>query len=113
MAATFLLLHHGHFLHGAGTTRLLLGGSKLKKLRFYLTYLTSVSPEVLVGAIQKLEEVVITHGTMTVEQITAVLTMVKEKQHGRLQRFGIGIDLGSVSPSLVEEASFNKILEFI
>ena len=89
------------------------GGSDLKKLRLTWTDLTSVSPEILVGAIQKLEEVVITHGTMTVEQITAVLTMVKEKQHGRLQRFGIGIDLGSVSPSLVEEASFNKILEFI
>ena len=49
---------------------------------------------------------------MTVEQITAVLTMVKEKQHGRLQRFGIGIGLGSVSPSLIQEASLNKILKF-
>ena len=87
------------------------GGSDLKKLRLIWTDLTSVSPEILVGAIQKLEEVVILHG-MTVEQITAVLTMVKEKQHGRLQRFGIGIGLGSVSPSLIQEASLNKILKF-
>ena len=87
------------------------GASKLKKLRLIWTDLTSVSPEILVGAIQKLEEVVILHG-MTVEQITAVLTMVKEKQHGRLQRFGIGIGLGSVSPSLIQEASLNKILKF-
>ena len=88
-----------------------MGRADHKKLRFYLTDLTSVSPEILVGAIQKLEEVVILHG-MTVEQITAVLTMVKEKQHGRLQRFGIGIGLGSVSPSLIQEASLNKILKF-
>ena len=61
------------------------GRLKLKDLKIIETDLTSVSPEILVGAIQKLEEVRVYDGVMTAEQITAILNMLKKNQQGRLK----------------------------
>ena len=86
------------------------GGSKLKQLKFHYTDLTSVSPEVLVGAIQRLENVAVWIGKMTADQITAILTMLKGNQKGRLkyvQIFRPSIFGGSVSPTLLQEAKLN------
>ena len=53
-------------------------------------------------------------GKMTVEQITAILTMVKDNRQERLKSIVIDSPevLGSVSPSLIQEARVNKILEY-
>ena len=86
------------------------GGSKLKQLKFICTDLTSVSSEVLVGAIKKLEEVRFRYGKMTADQITSILNMLKENQKGRLkyvQIFRPSILGGSVSPSLRQQAKLN------
>ena len=60
------------------------GGPKLKRIKFFDTDLTSVSPEVMVVAIQRLEKVVFYRYRMTEEQITAVLNMLKRNQQARL-----------------------------
>ena len=60
------------------------GGPKLKRIKFFDTDLTSVSPEVMVVAIQRLEKVVFYRYRMTEEQITAVLNMLKLNQQARL-----------------------------
>jgi len=65
------------------------GGSKLKILGIAYTDLSSVSPEILVGAIQRLERVVVVRGLMTAEQITAIFIMLKENQQGRLKEIWI------------------------
>ena len=75
------------------------------------TDLTSVSPEVLVGAIQKLENVVFWNGMMTVDQINRILAMLKGNQQGRLKEVVIyrpSILGGSVSPTLLQEARLNS-----
>ena len=87
------------------------GGSTLKHLRFDDIDLTSVSPEVLVGAIQKLEKVAFYVVKMTVPQITAILTMLKENKQGGLEDvviMGPSILGGSVSPTLLQEARLNS-----
>ena len=61
----------------------------LKELMLSSTDLSSVSPEVMVGAIQRLEEVDFWSGKMTGQQITAVLTMVNERRQGRLKKLEI------------------------
>ena len=88
------------------------GGSTLKQLGFHGTKLTSVSPEILVGAIQKLEKVKIWHGQMTADQINSILTMVKGNQQGRLKNVVIAYPIqvgivGSVSPTLLQQAKLN------
>ena len=60
------------------------GGPKLKRIKFFDTDLTSVSPEVMVVAIQRFEKVVFYRYRMTEEQITAVLNMLKRNQQARL-----------------------------
>lgn len=85
------------------------GGSKLKQLRFCFTDLSSVSPEILVGIIQRLERVVVWGGVMTADQVTTILTMLKENQQGRLKDIWIDgprFD-GSVSPALLQQAKLN------
>ena len=89
------------------------GGPKLKHFQFYTAEdLSSISPEVLVGAIQRLEVVKIGRpdriGSMTADQITAVLTMVKENQQGRLTVIEIYGTGRSVSPTLLQEARMNN-----
>ena len=86
------------------------GGSTLKHLRFDDTSLTSVSPEVIVGAIQSLEKVEFWRGEMTVDQITAILIMLKRNQLGRLKDVVIAYPSilgGTVSLSLLQEATQN------
>ena len=82
------------------------GESKLKQLKFCGIDLTSVSPEVLVGAIQSLEKVEFWRGKMTMDQINAILTMLKGNQQGRLKYVVIyrpSILGGSVSPALLQQ----------
>ena len=78
----------------------------LKDLMLSSTDLSSVSPEVMVGAVQRLEEVDFRSGKMTGQQITAVLTMVNERRQGRLKKLEIiGPEVaGFVSPALLQEA---------
>ena len=75
---------------------------------------TVVPTEVLVGAIQKLELVDFDGGEMTVEQLTAILLMAKERRLGRIKRFQIVdvIGMSSVSPSLLQAAQLNDALEW-
>lgn len=90
---------------------------RLSKLHLY--YLKSeislLPPEVLVGAIQRLEEFKFSWGKMTAEQATAVLTMVKEGRLGRIKKLGFCDVRGmrSVSPSLLQQAKLNGALEWI
>ena len=87
------------------------GGSTLtlKRLKFYFNDLASVSPEVLVGAIQRLERVAFygSSSRMAVEQMTAILTMLKSNQQGRLTVVEIYMSGGSVSSSLLQQARMN------
>ena len=85
------------------------GGSTLtlKQLMFYGTNLTSVSPEVLVGAIKKLERVEFFSSRMTMQQITAILYMLKNNQQGRLKDIEICMFGYPVSASLLQEARMN------
>ena len=91
------------------------GGSKLKKLWFFSTNLKSVSPEVLVGAIKRFEEVLFYTSRITPEQITPILTMVKEDQQGRLKHIEIFNPFygkyNFVSPTLIQEALLNNTVK--
>ena len=90
------------------------GESKLKQLKFCGIDLTSVPPEVLVGAIQSLEKVEFWPGKMTMDQINAILTMLKGNQQGKLKYVVIdrpSILGGSVSPTLLRQARLNTSLE--
>ena len=85
---------------------------RLTKLDLAIKDLSHVPVEVVVGAIQKLEEVVFSNGRMTVEQFTAILIMAKEDRLGRIKKIEIiGVDYeGSVSPALLHEAKLNSAL---
>ena len=88
------------------------GGSTLtlKHVKFYGTDLTSVSLKVVVGAIQRLEEVVVWGGTVSAKQINAILTMVKDNRQGRLKDLVIFRPdvVGTVTPTLLQQASMNN-----
>ena len=88
------------------------GGSTLtlKHLKFYGTDLTSVSLKVVVGAIQRLEEVVVWGGTVSAKQINAILTMVKDNRQGRLKDLVIFRPdvVGTVTLTLLQQASMNN-----
>ena len=88
------------------------GQSTLRELMLSSTDLSSVSPEVLVGAIQSLETVDFWSGKMTAEQITAILTMLKDNRQERLKKLEIiGPEVGGgVSPTLLQEARLNNAL---
>ena len=76
--------------------------------------LSPVSSELLVRAIQRLENVEFFYARMTVEQITAVHTMVKENRQGRLKTVKIHQDgIVSVSPVLIREARMNHAVNII
>ena len=82
-----------------------------RRLGFCRTDLTLVPPEVMVGAIQRLEEVEVLDTEKTVKLINGILTMVKEDRQGRLKDLKI-IKLKSslrvsVSPTLLQEARQN------
>ena len=85
---------------------------RLTKLWIDSDFISLVPPEVLVGAIQRLEMVVFWWGRMTDEQFTAILTKAKENELGKIKNIYISSILGmwSVSPSLLEEAKQNKKL---
>ena len=88
---------------------------RLKELILYGKYLSLVPPEVLVGAIQRLEVAEFWRGKMTGEQLTAILTLAKENRLGRIKIIRINrvAGMGSVSPSLLQEARLNSKLEWI
>ena len=71
--------------------------------------------ELLARAIQRREKVEFLYALrMTVEQITAVLTMVKENRQGRLKTVKIYQDaIVSVSPVLIREAMMNHAVNII
>ena len=71
--------------------------------------------ELLARAIQRREKVEFLYALrMTVEQITAVLTMVKENRQGRLKTVKIHQDaIVSVSPVLIREAKMNHAVNII
>ena len=87
---------------------------RLNELVLQYMDLWDVPPEDLVGAIQRLKMVQFLDGWMTVEQATAILTMVKENRLGRIKNIKIFSVLGmrSVSPSLLQEARLNAKLEW-
>ena len=74
--------------------------------------LSLMPPEVLVGAIQRLEKAEFRGGLMTAEQLTAILTIVKERRLGRIKRISINsVDgMRDVSYSLIKEAKLNQKL---
>ena len=72
--------------------------------------LFSVSPEVLVGAIKRLEKVQFSHGKMTAKQINTVLRMVRDNQQGRMKEIVIyksGVP-GWVLSTLLSRARLNN-----
>ena len=88
---------------------------RLSELVLRNKYISLVHPEVLVGAIQRLEVVRFKGGTMTGEQATAILNIAKENRLGRIKNIRINrvAGMGSVSPSLLQEARLNSKLEWI
>ena len=86
---------------------------RLTELDYYKD-LSLVPPEVLTGAIQKLEGVEFFGGRMTEEQATAILTLAKEERLGRIKTITIDSVAGmeSVSPALLQEARLNDKLEW-
>ena len=88
------------------------GEPKLKKLGVFGGDLSSFSPEVLVGTIQRLE-VVGFCGNLTEVQITAILLMLKRKQQGRLKLLMIHYPGVSVSQTLLQEAQMNNAVRII
>ena len=88
---------------------------RLTELYLFNKDLSLVPPEVLVGAIQRLEIVEFGGGRMTAEQAIAILTIVKERRLGKIKKIMIKSVEGmrSVTPSLLQEAKLNaKFQEF-
>lgn len=87
---------------------------RLSKLHFFEKDLSQLPTELLVEALQKLEEVKFSEGKMTAAQFTAVLTMVKEGRMGRIKKivFNWVTGMRSVSPALLKQAKLNKALKF-
>ena len=96
------------FYHQAGA-----GDTKLKQLKLWGPNLSSISPSVLVGAIQKLEVVELQLPWMTAAQFTEVLTMLKENQQRRLKHIQIlnPTVSGSWSQTLLQEAQGNNAVK--
>ena len=88
---------------------------RLSELVLTSRYLSLVPPEVLVGAIQRLERVKFLYGRMTEEQVTAILTLAKEERLGKIKSIRISrvYGMGSVSHSLLQEARLNAKLKWI
>ena len=88
---------------------------RLTRLDVFRKDLSLVPPEVLTGAIQKLEVVEFWWGKMTREQTTAILTLAKERRLGKIKNIRIyHVDgMRSVSPSLLQEARLNAKLKWI
>ena len=83
------------------------GDSILKKLEFGRVDLTSVSPVILVGGIQRLEEMGFFWSDMRAAQVNAILSMVSEGRQGRLLNIVIyspTIIGGDISPVLLQSA---------
>ena len=96
------------FYHQAGA-----GDTKLKQLKLWGPNLSSISPGVLVGAIQKLEVVELQLPRLTAAQFIEVLTMLKENQQRRLKHIQI-LDptvSGSWSQTLLQEAQGNNAVK--
>ena len=87
---------------------------RLRHFGLHINNISHISPLLLVGVIQRLETFEFFLGKMTVEQATAILTMVKENRLGRIKNIKIFSVLGmrSVSPSLLQEARLNAKLEW-
>ena len=88
---------------------------RLSELYLYRKNISLVPPQVLIGAIQRLEWAVFGWGRMTTEQITAILTMVKERRLGRIKTikiFGVA-GMRFVSTSLLQEAKIDSTLKWI
>ena len=89
--------------------------SKLSALFLFNKDLSLVPPQDLVGAIQKLERAEFRNLTMSGEQLTAILTKVKERRLGRIKNLRIQFVSGmrSVSTSVLQEAQLNPKLKWI
>ena len=94
-----------------------LGGSKLKSLDIQnIEALSTISPEVLVEGIRRLEkfELLYHYSALTAEQINAILSAVTEGRQGMLKTIKIKIHnesiLGTVSQTLLESAKQVKDL---
>ena len=93
-----------------------LAGSKLKSLDilFIEEELSTISPDVLVEGIRRLETFELHYSTVTAEQINAILSAVTEGRQGMLKTIKIVISnediLGTVSQTLLESAQQMKDL---
>ena len=87
---------------------------RLTKLYLHYSDLSLIPPEVMVGAIQRLERVEFFRGRITSEQATAILNMAKEDRLGKIKwiRFFRVDGMRFVSPLLVQEAKLNKKLKW-
>ena len=83
---------------------------RLTELYVHHSDLSHIPPEVMVGAIQRLERVEFWRGRITSEQATAILNMAKEDRLGKIKWIRIfRVDgMRFVSPLLVQEAKLNK-----
>lgn len=83
------------------------GDFKLKGLWFRMVDMTAVTPENLVAGIQKLEKIsFVMDVLMMADQINAILSMVSEGHHGRLNYICIQFPdvIGTISPVLLQSA---------
>ena len=88
---------------------------RLTRLHLWGKVLSLVPPQVMAGAIQRLEVVELQLGRMTGEQATVILTLAKEERLGRIKTIKIYQIRGmrSVSPALIQEARLNAKLKWI
>ena len=91
------------------------GESQMKELSLAGLDLTGITAELFLGATRNLEKIVLESGTLTAEQVNAILNMVTDN-HGKLNKIVIkGQDvLGIINPELLQAATLmGDLLEFI
>ena len=80
----------------------------MKTLWFDMIDLSGISPELLLGAIKTLEEIkLFPNTTLNAEQVNAILRMVVEARHGKLNKIIVHSNIrdGSVCPELLQTAN--------
>ena len=91
---------------------------KLKHYTLHGVILASISSEVLFGAILRLETLELGFRNITEDQVSGILTMMKDKKQGRLVKIKMAHRSGYLATellplSMTQELKMNRILVWI
>ena len=93
-------------------SRIQLGGTKLRLLKFRVANMSAVTSELLLGALRMVRTVWLSRATFTTEQVTSVLSMLNEGSQGKLKKLKIfGPDITAEACNLLKAGDKNNILE--